>query len=97
MTRAHGVSTKAQSTALELNFDFCSDAAYVKRIAKQDKECFGDIVSSYKQLLIELNGDYWHCNPEKYESDFFHHVKIYMQPRYGQMMKKTRNNCFSRI
>lgn len=20
-------------------------------------------------------GDYWHCNPEKYESNFFHHVK----------------------
>ena len=26
-------------------------------------------------LVIEYNGDYWHCNPNKYESDYFHEVK----------------------
>jgi G:T-mismatch repair DNA endonuclease (very short patch repair protein) len=26
-------------------------------------------------LVIEYNGDYWHCNPEKYSSDYFHQVK----------------------
>jgi G:T-mismatch repair DNA endonuclease (very short patch repair protein) len=46
-----------------------------KRITKQDKEYFGDIVSFHKKLLIEFNGDYWHCNPEKYSPDFYHHVK----------------------
>ncbi len=46
-----------------------------KRITKQDKEYFGDIVSFEKKLLIEFNGDYWHCNPEKYDSKFFHQVK----------------------
>jgi ribosomal protein S27AE/G:T-mismatch repair DNA endonuclease (very short patch repair protein) len=43
-----------------------------------------DIVSSYKvdtkifdiyvpklNLIIEYNGDYWHCNPKKYSEDFF--------------------------
>lgn len=53
----------------DLNFEI------EKRLVKQDKEYFGDIVSSHKRLLIEFNGDYWHCNPEKYKSDFFHHVK----------------------
>jgi hypothetical protein len=25
--------------------------------------------------IIEFNGDYWHCNPIKYESDYYHKVK----------------------
>ena len=23
-------------------------------------------------MVIEYYGDYWHCNPKKYESEFFH-------------------------
>ena len=26
----------------------------------------------YKDVIIEFNGDYWHCNPLKYESSFVH-------------------------
>jgi G:T-mismatch repair DNA endonuclease (very short patch repair protein) len=26
-------------------------------------------------LIIEFNGDYWHCNPKKYDSDYYHQVK----------------------
>lgn len=26
-------------------------------------------------LLIEYNGDYWHCNPEKYDDKYFHKKK----------------------
>lgn len=40
-----------------------------------NRELFGDIVSFKNKLVIEFNGDYWHCNPEKYEANFFHHVK----------------------
>lgn len=25
--------------------------------------------------IIEFNGDYWHCNPNKYEDDYYHSVK----------------------
>lgn len=28
-----------------------------------------------KNLLIEFNGDYWHCNPTKYLPDYFHTIK----------------------
>lgn len=28
----------------------------------------------YKNKLIEINGDYFHCNPELYESDFYNKV-----------------------
>jgi G:T-mismatch repair DNA endonuclease (very short patch repair protein) len=26
-------------------------------------------------LLIEYNGDYWHCNPKKYEADYYNKKK----------------------
>ena len=25
----------------------------------------------YKNKIIEFNGDYWHCNPETYDADYF--------------------------
>jgi len=25
----------------------------------------------YKNILFEYNGDYWHCNPKKYDSEYF--------------------------
>lgn len=46
-----------------------------KRLNEGKKEFYGDIVSFDKKLLIEFNGDYWHCNPSKYDSNFFHQVK----------------------
>lgn len=34
----------------------------------------------YNDIVIEFNGDYWHCNPLKYESTYFHPTKkIYAQ------------------
>ena len=30
-----------------------------------------DIVIPDLHMLIEFNGDYWHCNPKKYSSDYF--------------------------
>lgn len=23
-------------------------------------------------MVVELYGDYWHCNPEKYKEDYYH-------------------------
>jgi G:T-mismatch repair DNA endonuclease (very short patch repair protein) len=34
-----------------------------------------DIFIPSLNLVIEYNGDYWHCNPNKYKSDYFHVVK----------------------
>lgn len=34
-----------------------------------------DLFIKDKNLLIEYNGDYWHCNPNKYKSDYFHKKK----------------------
>ncbi len=34
-----------------------------------------DIFIPEKNLIIEYNGDYWHCNPNKYESNYYHKIK----------------------
>jgi G:T-mismatch repair DNA endonuclease (very short patch repair protein) len=34
-----------------------------------------DIFLPQFNLIIEYNGDYWHCNPNKYSKDYFHQVK----------------------
>lgn len=34
-----------------------------------------DLLIKDKNILIEYNGDYWHCNPKKYQSDYFHKKK----------------------
>jgi len=55
-----------------------------KLIIKELKEKGFDVVHSYRinkkiydiyipklKMLIEFNGDYWHCNPKRYSSDYF--------------------------
>jgi len=34
-----------------------------------------DFYDKTKNLVIEFQGDYWHCNPNKYTKNFFHNVK----------------------
>lgn len=34
-----------------------------------------DIYIPKLNLIIEYNGDYWHCNPKKYNEDYYHQVK----------------------
>lgn len=34
-----------------------------------------DIYIPKLNLIIEYNGDYWHCNPKKYKPDYYHQVK----------------------
>ena len=36
-----------------------------------------DIYISDLNMLIEFNGDYWHCNPAKYKANYFN-VKLSM-------------------
>jgi G:T-mismatch repair DNA endonuclease (very short patch repair protein) len=31
-----------------------------------------DIYIPSQKKVIELYGDYWHCNPEKYNGDYYH-------------------------
>lgn len=34
-----------------------------------------DFYNEKEKILIEFQGDYWHCNPNKYVSDFYHPTK----------------------
>jgi G:T-mismatch repair DNA endonuclease (very short patch repair protein) len=59
-----------------------------KQIIKEIKSLGYKVIHSYKvqtkicdiyipklNLIIEFNGDYWHCNPNKYDKNYFHQVK----------------------
>ena len=59
-----------------------------KEIVKELKELGYKTISSYRvdskicdiyipslNLIIEYFGDYWHCNPKKYEPDYYHQIK----------------------
>ena len=61
-----------------------------KRIMKELKDLGYNVSHSFKlerkiydiyipalNMLIEFNGDYWHCNPKKYKADYFN-VKVNM-------------------
>lgn len=54
--------------AIELK-DF--DLEQNKRIGKY----VVDFVNNSKKIIIEVNGDYWHCNPDKYKADYYHQGK----------------------
>ena len=36
---------------------------------------FGAFFIPSLNLIIEFNGDYWHCNPNKYDKDYYHIIK----------------------
>lgn len=46
-----------------------------------------DFVLNDKKKIIEFNGDYWHCNPEKYEKNYFHK---YLQLYAGDVWERDR-------
>jgi hypothetical protein len=35
---------------------------------------YADYYLPGKKIIIEFFGDYWHCNPRKYNSDYYHKV-----------------------
>ena len=38
----------------------------------KDINKFADIFIPSQNLIVEYNGDYWHCNPDKYDPDYVH-------------------------
>lgn len=55
---------KIEDILINLNYD-------VKRTYRIG-QYICDIFIEKLNLIIEYNGDYWHCNPKKYKFDYFH-------------------------
>ena len=48
-----------------------------------------DLFLKNYNILIEYNGDYWHCNPEKYKPDYFNQKKsMYAHELWAQDKQK---------
>ena len=64
-----------------------------KPITYNNKTYFYDF--KIGKILIECNGDYWHCNPTKYSSDYYHNLrKMYAKDiwEYDAQKKIAANN-----
>lgn len=46
-----------------------------------------DYYSEQENIVIEIYGDYWHCNPEVYESDYYH---IWSKMTAGEIWEKDK-------
>lgn len=46
---------------------------YEKCLTNTERCFFYDF--TFNNKIIEIQGDYWHCNPKLYDEDFFHKVK----------------------
>lgn len=57
-----------------------------------------DFLCNNRKKIIEFNGDYWHCNPDKYNENYYHsHLKMLAKERwaYDELRKKiTEENGY---
>ena len=61
-------------------------------IRAQNKLYYADIFIESLKLVVEYNGDYWHCNPEKYKADYFHKKKqMYAKDIWKYDEQKQKN------
>lgn len=69
-----GVKKRKSYFGLDI-FDFLSakyniiDEYYIKY---NNKRLWADIVLTDFNIVVECNGDYWHCNPQIYPPDYYH-------------------------
>lgn len=52
---------------IALNYGYTSSVAIGRYLA--------DILNENKKTIVEVNGDYWHCNPKIWKADEFHAAK----------------------
>lgn len=58
-----------------LNFKYCYGDNEHWKWSTENKLYFFDFYIPELRLVIELNGDYWHCNPNKYDSEYVHQLR----------------------
>ena len=47
------------------------DCSVKKEFFYESLNIFFDIYIENKNIVVEYNGDYWHCNPKKYDYNYF--------------------------
>jgi len=48
-----------------------------------------DILNIDKKIIVEYNGDFWHCNPKLYAPDYFHPIlKMTAKEKWSKDMRR---------
>jgi hypothetical protein len=71
------VETLIEKMNLSKEDVYCLDKQYYFMFSTNDckKRYFFDFLIKGSKKIIEFNGDFWHCNPNLYESNYHHLVK----------------------
>lgn len=85
-SRSNYYSKSSQELFWKIKTNNCHFAEYNKEfgLLSEKKYYFYDYVDTKLKKCIEYNGDYWHCNPEIYSSDYKTH--------YGYTASEIWNN-----
>jgi hypothetical protein len=73
-----------------LNLNFFNNPKHILNESGQfsikinKKTYFVDLFDEETNIVLEFYGDYWHCNPTKFDSNYFHELK-----------KKTANEIWN--
>ena len=74
---------------------------YIKSNNESDKKFFKlDFYNPNKNLVIEVMGDYWHCNPETYNPEYYHQItkktaeEIWKDDLFKKVITEKKLNCF---
>lgn len=98
----HRTTSKAQKEILTYLSSSMPEAQFEseKFFHSGSHRYFIDILSEPLKMIIEYNGDYWHCNPQKYSGSFFHPKKqkyaeqIWSEDRERMNTMKKRGYSF---
>ena len=62
------------------------------KVTDDNKLYYADMYVSSSNTVIEFNGDYWHCNPNKYDANYYHQDKKMLAEEIWKNDKQKENN-----
>lgn len=71
----HRTKSKMQKSVFEwLTSTFPQHGFAIEKVVDTTK-FYADAISMSQKLIVECHGSYWHCDPRKYDRDYFHEKK----------------------
>jgi len=79
------IKFSSSSKPEKIIFDILNNLKYHTKKTYRIDRYICDIFIESLNLIIEYNGDYWHCNPKKYNQDYVHpHKKKLAKEIWGE-------------
>jgi len=71
---------------------------FIVKINKSGKCYYSvDFYDKFSNIVIEIYGDFWHCNPNKFKKDYFHKYKKITAEQIWENDKIRMNNIINKL